>query len=95
MNKIIKQSDIITVIAFVSNVKEIAFRYFYRLAAIDSRHVCVQQWCALGATCTALRQIKMMKTRLLYIFGLKVYLIAPIKHDLKPLSVLARCRKAV
>ena len=95
MNKIIKQSETNQVIRIVSNVKEIAFRYFYRLAAIDSRHVCVQQWCALGATSTALRRIKMMETRLLYIFGLKVYLIAVIKHDLKPLSVLARSRKAV
>ena len=81
MNKIIKQSEIIKVIRIVSNVKEIAFRYFYRLAAIDSRHVCVQQWCALGATYTALCRIKIMETRLLYIFGLKVYRIAVIKHD--------------
>ena len=89
MNKIIKQSEIIKVIRIVSNVKEMAFRYFYRLAAIDSQHICVQQWCALGATCTALHQIKMMETRLLYIFALKVYLIVVIKHNLKPLSVLA------
>ena len=88
MNKISKKSEILKVIRIVSNVKEIAFRYFYRQAAVDSRHVCVQQWCALGATYTALSRIKIMETRLLYIFGLKV-----IKHDL--LSVLARSRKAV
>ena len=59
-------------IGIVSNVKEIAFRYFYRLAAIDNRHDCIQQWCAFGAIYTALRRIKMMETRLLYYFGLKV-----------------------
>ena len=69
MNKISKQSEIIKVIRIVSNVKEIAFRYFYRLTAIDSRHLCIQQWCALGATYTALRRIKMMETRLLYLDG--------------------------
>ena len=95
MNKMIKQSETIKVIKIVYNVKEIASRYFYRLAAIDSRHVCVQQWCALGAIYTTLRRIEMMETRLLDILGLKVYLSAVIKHDLKPLSVLARSRKAV
>ena len=49
-NKISKQSEIIKVIRFVHNVKEIAFRYFYRLTAIDSRHVCVQQRCDLHCT---------------------------------------------
>ena len=36
MNKISKQSEIIKVIRFVHNVKEIAFRYFYRLTAISA-----------------------------------------------------------
>ena len=94
MNKTIKQSGIIKVIRIVSNVKEIAFILFYRLAAIDSRHVCVQQWCTLGATSTALRQIIMMET-LNCVIKHDLPLNSVIKHNLKPLSVLASSRKAV